>query len=161
MMTKTPALILLLFCTLTLCAQNENNETVASLTKQKETLVLEEKEHLKKEVERINKRYESNEISKQEADSLKMVAAEHHAANIENRMAILDNKIALLERNTASQTDSIHEEHTTEISKTIEINLKKRKYKRTTSGPVIAFGLNNLITEGESFDKSDFSIGRS
>lgn len=160
MMTKIPALILLLFCTYTLCAQNDD-ETVASLTKQKETLVLEEKEQLKKEVERINKRYESNEISKQEADSLKMVVAEHHAANIENRMAILNNKIALLQRNTASKTDSIHKEHTTEISKTIEINLNRRKYKRTTSGPVIAFGLNNVITEGESFNESDYRIGKS
>ncbi len=159
-MKKITTIIFLLLMSFSY-AQNDTGETVESLTRQKEKLVSEEKEQLKNEVERINKRYESNEISKQEADSLKMAVAEHHAANIANRMAILDNKIALAERNSKVKTDSVNKESTSEITKTVEVTLSKRKYKRTTSGPVIAFGLNNVITEGESFNESDYRIGKS
>src|SRR5690606_39416420 len=40
-----------------------------------------------------------NEISQEEANSLKADLATKHALNIENRLAIIDNRISLLERN--------------------------------------------------------------
>ena len=65
----------------------------------KEAIKTEEREFLKNDIEGINRRLDSDEITAAEAENLKKEAARKRAANIENRRSIIDNKIALIERN--------------------------------------------------------------
>lgn len=143
-------------------AQEKENSV---LEQQKELVIQEERSALKMEVEKINSRLENKEITLEESNTLKQEAAEKHALNIENRIAILENEFALNERN---KTDVGYENETNSISiigdgKILSIKFRKeRPYdRRTTSDFVFAFGFNNVITEGESMDDSDFKIGGS
>lgn len=161
--------LFLCLCPILMYSQNADSQSIEGLKKQKETIIEKEKEALKKEVESINLRWEQNEISEREASELKRSAAEKRAANIENELAIIDNRIALLERNkedavenkSLSQKESKLEDTVSTTQKVTMRIGRKRHSKRTVSGPVIAFGLNNLITEGESFDHSQFKVGGS
>lgn len=154
--------------------ENDVASDIAVLKAAQEQIVTEEKEALKNEVEDINQRLEKDEISVTEAERLKEQAAEKRALNIENRLAIIDNKIALLERNgrignTEGSSISIgvggldkDNDRVFGIKVRERGTAKKRKYdRRTTSAFVFAFGLNNVITEGQSLDDSDFKIGGS
>jgi DNA-binding helix-hairpin-helix protein with protein kinase domain len=77
---------------------------VEQLTTLKEQIITEEKDALKREVENINARLESNAVTDAEAETLKQAAAEKHALNIENRVAIVDNQVALIKRNGIDST---------------------------------------------------------
>lgn len=141
---------------------------VGLLESSKEEVISEEKEALKVEVENINKRLDSGNISQSEAEELKKKAAEKRALNIENRVAIIDNKVALLKRNEDEDierdSDVIIRFGGEEDNATIYIGKKnkQRKYdRRTTWNIVFAVGLNNVITEGQSLNDSDFKIGGS
>ncbi|MDY7396521.1 hypothetical protein UMM65_14815 [Aureibaculum sp. 2210JD6-5] len=168
---------LILLIVQSLAAQDYQKTSIEILKEQKERIVMQEKEVLKKEVQTINKRLENKEITKDEAQDLKEELAKKHALNIENRIAIIDNKIALLERNdgTLSEIDS-----SPPVSVEIGIGAKSRdndyvfgmlvqdkrqkkiKYDRkTTSDLIIAFGLNNALIDNQSFDDSPYKIGGS
>ena len=105
--TKLIAILILMIGMGSANAQDSINveqlRKIEVLEKQKEKIKAEERDQLKLEVEAINKRLENGEITADEAERLKNLAAEKHAANIENRVAIVDNKIALLRRNTAGE----------------------------------------------------------
>tara|TARA_R110000850_G_scaffold203228_1_gene329502 strand:- start:118929 stop:119969 length:1041 start_codon:yes stop_codon:yes gene_type:complete len=160
-------LSLLLFSAIYFQAQAQEtsvSEKLILLEDQRETIVTEEKEALKVKVEQINSRYENSEISSEEAETLKNEAAQFHALNIENRVAIVENKIALLERNN----EEALEEDDSYVAlfgdgKVIRLKFnKERKYdRRTTSDFVFAFGLNNVVTEGETLNDSEFKVGGS
>jgi|TARA_R100000479_G_scaffold21607_1_gene8236 hypothetical protein len=154
--------------------ENDLANDIAVLKAAQEQVVTEEKEALKNEVEDINQRLDNNEITLPEAEQLKEEAAEKRALNIENRLAIIDNKIALLERNGRignMEGSSISigvgaldkdNDRVFGIKVRERGTANKRKYdRRTTSAFVFAFGLNNVITEGESLNDSDFKIGGS
>ena len=148
---------------------------VDQLNSLKENIVQEEKEALKIKIENINARLENQAISKSEAETLKEKAAESHALNIENRIAIVDNELALIHRNGIDSTkirgtsiiiglgDKDFNNSRLWGVQVKEGSVKKNvKYdRRTTSGAVVAFGLNNVITEGESLEDSDFQVGGS
>ncbi len=154
-----------------LAQENQNATSIAALKEARERVVTEEKDALRTEVEQITLQLENNTISETEAEELKMEAAEKRALNIENRLAIIDNKIALLERN--KEEDIIDDDSGFEISfgngeeeekKFLHIGPrdKPRPYdRRTTSDFVLAVGFNNVITEGESLEDSDFKIAGS
>jgi hypothetical protein len=144
-----------------LCAQDENP---IDLEHQKEIIMGEEREALRLEIEKINNRLEAEEISYEEASTLKQQLAEKHALNIENRIAILENETALKLRNDVQEPQK--------GGTIIQIGLKgnfvqvstpkSRKYDRRTKNDfVFAFGLNNVITEGEKLQDSDFKMGGS
>ncbi len=148
--------------------ETDTKTSVEQLSNQKEKIVQEEKDALKIEVENINARLQAHAITEADAETLKQKAAEKHALNIENRVAIVDNQIALAERNGKIEEDNagfkitIGSGDDNENVIYIGPKNKKRKYdRRTTSGVNLAFGLNNVITEGESFNDSDFEIGGS
>ena len=152
--------------------ENDLANDIAILKAAQEQVVTEEKEALKNEVEDINQRLDSNEITLPEAEQLKEEAAEKRALNIENRLAIIDNKIALLERNGGDENLADDSERVVlSIGSNNDENdsyiflgkkNKAKKYdRRTTSAFVLAFGLNNVITDGQSLDDSDFKIGGS
>ncbi len=142
---------------------------VEELISLKEEIIKEEKDALKAEVENIIKRLESGNISESQAETLKQEAAEKHALNIENRLAIIDNKVALLKRNGSIENNEDRITIRITTSGKDEDNIifigpksKQRKYdRRTTSDFVLAFGLNNAITEGESLQDSDFKVAGS
>jgi len=154
-------------------SENNNAEKIEILKELKDKIKTEEREFLKEEVETINKRFDNGEISESEATRLKKDAAKIRALNIENRLAIVDNKISLLQRNSDVSMVSNDDDPGFRISlggsdsndgflRIGRWKNKPRKYdRRTTSDMVIAFGLNNAIVEGESFDDSPYKIGGS
>ncbi len=172
LITIITALTIWLFAAVYAQAQEVDHDTTTSveqLTNLKEKIIQEEKDALKANVENINARLQSNAITETEAETLKQNAAERHALNIENRIAIIDNQIALLKRNgkIEDEEDSglMVRIGTGDDEKNVfYIGPKKqhRKYdRRTTSDLVFAFGLNNVITKGESLQDSDFKVAGS
>jgi hypothetical protein len=149
----------------------KTEEKIEKLIELKESVISEEKEALKLEVENINARLVSNAIAESEAEELKKAAAERHALNIENRLAIIDNKVALLKRNKDIESDEdgssfvIHIGGDDDVdNSTIYIGRKdkERKYdKKTTSSFMFATGFNNAIMDGSSLSDSPYSIGKS
>jgi len=129
----------------------------------KDRIVDEEKDALKVAVEGINRRLDNGEITVAEANELKQKEAEKHALNIEDRVAIIDKKISLLNRNDDVKIlDDDGDRMVIEIGNEdgddipfiyIGKQNRARKYdRRTTSDFVFAFGLNNVIVDGEIGD---------
>ncbi len=146
-----------------LCAQNQTNkDKIEQLKKQKTQVIESEKEALKKEVEDINERLVTSEITNEEAQRLKEVVAKKHALNIENRIAILENRIALLERNGIETIESGNDDITLFGMKITHDDDKVIQYDvRTTWDVVVAFGFNNALINGQSLNDSDYKIGGS
>ena len=177
--TKHLVVIALAFAVQFSTAQEDlNKDKIEQLTTQKELIKNSEKEALKKGVETINERLDSNEISLEEATKLKKELAEKHALNIENRLAIIDNRISLLERNehVDFDTGANLEGFVLEIGKTKDSDeydtgsiyigphnkREPRVYdRRTTSDLVFAIGFNNAIVEGQSLNDSPYKLGGS
>jgi hypothetical protein len=147
---------------------------IEALKREKEQVILEEKEALKKDVLAINSRYNNGEITEAEAENLKEEAAEIRAKNIENKIAIIDNQIALLERKGIHiKTDdtevsistfpwlSVHVMDDTGSLVDISFGSQHKYDLRTRSNLLIAFGLNNAIIEDQSLDDSPYKIGKS
>src|SRR5690606_40747204 len=145
------------------------------LTEEKEQIIKAEKAKLKEAVKRIIDKEEKGEITAEEAQIQKEEAAREAALNIENKTAIVDNRIELVQRG---------EDYDFEYSKGKFVQLgfgnpydesgssllgihyknknkKVKPDKRTYSDVFFAFGLNNTITEGQSFDDSPYKIGGS
>jgi len=160
----TLTLILFSFAMQEMHAQNDSipNKT-ERLETLKQKIIDEEKEGLRNEIERIQLRLDKKSITQEEADKLKQEAAEKHALNIENKIAILENKMALDERNSNNYTSI----ELLGNGKIVNINVnyedeKDRVYdRRTTSDLVLAAGFNNVISDENSLDNSDFKIGGS
>ena len=157
-------------------SQETEGESVVieQLEEKKEAVINSEKEALKREIELINNRFEKQEITSEEVETLKKLAAEKHALNIENKIAILDNQISLIERNgEIGLNDNMGRieigigdmDKDGDFLVGIKINdgkQPKRKYdRRTSSALVFSFGLNKVSTEWESIDDSVFNIGGS
>jgi hypothetical protein len=147
-------------------AQEPVNTTISVLENSKEQIINSEKDALKREVETINLQLENGQISQAEAEELKQAAAEKRALNIENKLAIVDNKIALLKRNGENDGQKTNKLELNFFADGDVIGFVyspiKRKYdRRTTSDFVLAFGLNNVITKGETLEDSDYKIAGS
>lgn len=178
MKTIITYLLLLLLSLLSQQLLAQDDETlkykVEQLERKKETVAQVEREALKNEVEIINKRLDQGEISKEKAQELKAEAAEKRAKNIENKVAILENSIELLKRKGAvdlnTDTNNIEIGFGADDSQGDVLfgvkynsgNQKKVIYDRRTYGdPIIAFGLNNAIIDGQSLNDSPYKIGGS
>ncbi len=178
MRTITLYLVLLLISMLTQNLLAQDDETlkykIEELEKKKEDVAVMEREALKKEVEIINESLHKKEISQEKAQELKKVAAEKHAKNIENKVAILQHTIELLKRKGAvdlnTETSSIEiafggDDNEGDVLFGVKYNSgnqKKPVYdKRTYGEPIIAFGLNNAIVEGQSLEDSPYKVGGS
>lgn len=171
--------MLTLFMVQNSVAQEDYQKTVEILKEQKLSVTRQEKEVLKFEIEAISKRLEKGEITQEEADTLKMEAAEKRALNIEDRIAIINNKIALLERNNGEvkELDTLNYKFAFQIgfgdddgddAKLFGIRLNDNKNRRepiydrrTYSDLVLAVGLNNAIVDGQSLNDSPYKIGGS
>lgn len=141
-------------------SQESNKEKL--FEKQKQEIITEEKEKLRRKVEMYNAQLENKVITQEDAEKLKKEAAKLHAKNIENRLAILENELELQERNEGSgNMVSIEFGSDGKVLQVVSTE-KDRKYdNRTTSDLVIAAGFNNALEEGQSLNNSDFKIGGS
>ncbi len=128
------------------------------------TIVEDEKKALKAEIEAIDKDVESGKMTKEEADKAKTKIAEEHAKNIETRTAeqetalrnLVNEKLDITESNDSLKKNSF----------SIPGGYKSKKHdenkseNRTTSQFVLAFGKNNLVTDG-AVANSNFGYMRS
>lgn len=143
-------------------AQNDSIPSqVEKIQELRDKIILGEKKLLKIKLEGISYRLERDYITLEEANEQKKKAAETHAMNIENRIAILENEIALDGRNKQIDYVGIFDN-----GKIIDLNINnsdgERIFdRRTTSDLVLAAGLNNVISDENSLDNSDFKIGGS
>ncbi|MGW9685437.1 hypothetical protein [Flagellimonas sp. 2504JD1-5] len=164
------AVMLLSFLSQNLFGQEDYENEIEHLKAQKEKIIQQEKDALKKEVKDINQRLDRGALTVEEAKLLKAEVAKKRALNIENRVAIIENKILLIHRNrgemlTLSEMDSIYDGR---VRFGIDINGKHSFFKnrrrsneivqdrRTYSDLVVAFGLNNALIHGESFSNSPY-----
>jgi len=140
----------------TVSAQEKTFEEKAKeIGRNMKSIAEEEKKALKKEVEAIEKAVELGKMTKVEAETAKTKAAEEHAKNIEERTAKEETDLLNLVKN--------------DTTKEVVLGLKVKNGKkydknksenRTTSQFVLAFGANNLVTDG-AVANSQFGYGRS
>lgn len=158
------AVVILLLSSGSMQAQEDYQEQLEQLEQELNSIADQEKEALKEEVLAINERLDNGAITAEKADSLKKEAAEKRALNIENRIAIVKNKIDILKRNGSLATTDRVEFTVFANGKVFDFDYEPKKIKydrRTTSDLVLAFGLNNVITDGESLSDSDYKIAGS
>jgi uncharacterized protein (UPF0218 family) len=176
-MKKTHLLIAFVIFSTVAFAQTitKYSSEVEALKQKKEQVIKDEKEALKKQVIEINNQFNEGKITAEQATQMKEQAAEISALNIDNKLAIIDNEIALAERKglqfKADDTEIRINNDPYKLSieifegeeSMVDINLGRiKKYdKRTHSNLVIAFGLNNAIIEGQSFNDSPYKVGKS
>jgi len=143
-------------------------------------IIIDEKVALKKEIEAINNRLEENKITKNEADKLKNETAEKHAKEIENKISeeelkvenqlqeFTDRQIANIsvdsidvELNYAHNPDKKRKtmKMTSERLSTYKKNIQESNKNRFYEAGVIAFGLNNVISNGKT--SSDYKTWNS
>lgn len=154
-LTLIVVLLILLLPKINYAQTPEASAKVKELEAKIEAITQEERAALKEEVKAINEKQEKGEVTPEEAQKLKEIAAEKRVAIIETRTAMLKEEIRKLNR--ASSTTSV-------ITNTGELTKKEKKhryYGRTDSQLVFAVGFNNAIQEGRSFNDSDYKFGGS
>lgn len=129
-------------------------QSIASITK-------EEKQALKDQVDDINKQLEMGKLTQAQADTMKIDLANVYAKKIEERVAIEQEKLNLLVQEKVEgklkDSTSTKIKHSFSIPGGFDVH---DKTKRTTSQFVLAFGANNLVTNG-AVANSDFGYLRS
>ncbi len=176
---------LALVATLAIFAQNaKSQETKEELAKSKTAQIStlearkeEVKENwtqtLKQRVQAINEQKEKFNLSEEEVELRKQKAAQEIALNIENEIAIIENQIALVERtgyvnpSKGSRVEIGFGGADKDGNRILGVSYNSNKTgtlrydRRTYSELVLAFGLNNGITENGGDFGDEFSIGRS
>lgn len=152
----------------TLQAQSSFETRIKAIKNEINTIKSEEKAQLQKEVERINQKLVQNQISEAEADAQKESSAVACAARIEARVAPLEQEIQSLIIEEVESEDSSMQEMQSDIETAIAdikiTTIEKKKNKqfknesRTTSQFIFAFGLNNLLTDGQLNSMKDNGI---
>ena len=158
----------LIFFSFAMQEMQAQNDTIANkqerMERLREEIITSEKNLLKIKLEGITYRLEKGFITQEEANEQKKKVAEVHALNIENKIAILENQNALRSREGNNGTYVALEifEDGKPLNVTIKDGKDDRKFdRRTTSDLVLAAGFNNVISEENSLDNSDFKIGGS
>ena len=177
------AVLILTFISKISAQENSFEGRAKQISKRIDSIVRAEKQALKEQVLLIDKNFDEGVISKSEAMDLKQKAADESAKAIETKVLMEQQKIEYLIQdkiNGLVQYDTVKRRRGTtiifgssandSIDDVTEINLGsfkiyngqknkiKRKSKRTTSQFVFAAGLNNVITEGENFENSDYRV---
>lgn len=143
-------------------------ERAKEIGNQIEMITTEEKNALKKEVDAIDKQVVDGKITKEKAEELKLQIAKERAANIESKVAVEEEKLnQLIQDKVDGKVKYAADSSSVRIGKRFVIKIendtvdrKPRPYKerRTTSQFVFALGLNNLVTEGENLENSDYRV---
>lgn len=127
-----------------------------------EKITKEEKLALKLEVEEVNKQLESGKITQEQADKMKIDAANLHAKNIEERVASEQQQLNALvqEKVDSGVSDTTKTKNKKFIIRFLESEKEPGMERKTTTQFVVAVGYNNLITNG-AVANSDFSYTKS
>jgi hypothetical protein len=163
--------MLISFVGKTVAQEKTFEERAKEIGNQIEIITTEEKKALRVEIEAIDTQILEGKITKEKADELKLKIAEERALNIETKVAAEEEKLNQLIQDKVDGKVKYETDTTSfRIGKRFVIKIendtvdrKPREYKerRTTSQFVFALGLNNLITKGESIEKSDFRVAGS
>ena len=153
------------------------DQEIQKLIALKSKVEAQEREYLKQDIARINKRLDNDEITPEEAENLKKEAAVKRAKNIEDKRAIIDKKIAIYKRTDRAYEAGLPRSDSDQTviriggsDETSESFIyigkrefdKPRKYdRRTTSDIVFAFGLNNTLIDGQDLGDSPYKIAGS
>ncbi|WP_339888265.1 hypothetical protein [uncultured Flavobacterium sp.] len=164
-------IMLLSFVGKSIAQEKSFEERAKEIGNQIEMITKEEKKALKVEIEALDKQIIEGKISKEKAGELKLKIAEERASNIEIKVAIEEEKLnQLIQDKVDGKVKHTADSTIVRIGKrfviriendTIDRKPKEYKERRTTSQFVFALGLNNLITEGENIEKSDFRVAGS
>ena len=138
-------------------AKQTFEEQAKNIASNIENITNEEKAALKKEVDAVDDELANGTITKEEAERKKETLAQIRATNIETRVAKEQEKLQILVQNKVD--GKILENDSTKVT-LINIGYDKNIFKntnekRTTTQFVLAFGANNLVTDG-SVANSDF-----
>jgi hypothetical protein len=138
---------------------------VKSIATKIEKITKEEKSALKLEIEAVDAKLENGVITREESDKEKQSLAEKRAKNIEVQVAVeqekLNNLVQQKVEGKIKVIDSTQTSFTFYFPAMKCNNDKKVKTeKRTTSQFVLAFGVNNLVTN-EAVTNSDFDFWES
>jgi hypothetical protein len=140
-------------------AKQTFEKQVKNIASNIENITKEEKSALKLEVEAVNVKLEKGQITKEEADKEKQNLAETRAKNIEVRVAVEQQKLEdLVQQKVDGKlkvTDSTHASYSFYFPAMKVKNKKDKTEKRTTTQFVLAYGANNLATDG-AVANSDF-----
>ncbi|RMB62756.1 hypothetical protein EAX61_04045 [Dokdonia sinensis] len=150
--------------------QQEKQYQIEYLKDKRERVIENEKETLKNRVAYINAQLAKDIITASEAEALKKEAAESAALNIENETSIIDNQIALVGRNGRISNDFGTQvmiglgdedgEGKRVYGVTVndgKVGKRERKYSRTENNPIVTFGVNTAVVDGEGLGE-DFSL---
>jgi hypothetical protein len=177
--------IVLSFLSKVVAQEKSFEQQVKQIATTIEMITTEEKNALKVEIEAIDLQVKEGKISAEKGQELKTKIAQERANNIETKVAIEEAKLAQLVQDKVdgkiSDSDDKPKKGGTMIvlgsnskdsigvNKT-EINFGsmkvyqgekdkiERKSKRTSSQFVFAFGLNNVVTDGENLKDSDYRV---
>lgn len=150
-----------------LFAQTNKEQRIKEIQEDIEIIIEQEKEDLKKEVDRIKQMQANKQISEAEAELLMNKAAEKSAESIEKRVAILERELSRLEGEMSedlndndsgeAKMDGEREDVESDIldglkdlKNALPKKKKGKKYRneaRTTSQTVFGFGLNTLVSD--------------
>ena len=174
-MNRILYLMLFLLFSLVSYTQSAFENRIKMIKNDIEIIKSQEKETLRLEVEAINARLDKGEITSSEAEIQKKAVAEKCADRIESRIEPLEKEIQALvkgevedrddrignldDEDDENETDN-DEKYRNKKKREIDfegfrIDWKPRKHKkyrgesRTTTQFVFAFGLNNLVTDGD------------
>ncbi len=174
-MNRILYLMLFLLFSLVSYTQSEFENRIKMIKNDIEIIKSQEKETLRLEVEAINTRLDKGDITSTEAEIQKKAVAEKCADRIESRIEPLEKEIQTLVKgeiedkdNRIDNLEDIDEENERDDDEErmdkkkreidfdgFKIDWKPRKHKkyrgesRTTTQFVFAFGLNNLVTDGD------------
>lgn len=164
----------LMCCLQNLTAQEDYQKRVEQLKTLREQVETQEKEALKDDIRSIERRQEDGDLSVAEAQTLKEEAAKKRALNIQDRTDMIDREIALLERNEGDVLKNEPIDAGGKRSVGIQIRVDDEPWvvwhghrrpapydRRTYSDMVIAVGLNNALTKGQSLEDSPYKLAGS
>lgn len=163
MKITTGTLIVLIILTIlpygrSIAQSNMYDQQKEDLQRAKDSIILLERERLKKKVEKINELLRKQGLSQKLADSLKTAAAEEHANNIKLQTAILEQKNEVLDEFIAdlSKRSKASIQKTAIQKNTSENEQQKYHTKGVYSDLVIGIGINNTLSEQHPIDDSEY-----
>ncbi len=160
--------VLLLFIGTTYAQNDTFEERVKQLSIKIDSITTVERKALKKDIRTIEKQYNNDEITLEEAEQEKQDVTALHANNIKTQVAKIETKLHNL---VQSRVDGNIAKSDAENGTMLYLGPKGLKIykanqgtnKRTYSYTVLAFGLNNLMNDGDlnSIQDSEFEFGGS
>jgi len=152
--------LLCLFLTKTF-AQDTFEDRAKTIANKIETITKEEKDALKTEIEAVNLQLENGSLTADRADTKKQQLAETRANNIEVRVASAKKELEdLVQQKVDGKIAEKEDKKTYGITFDHKKNGEGESEKRTTTQGVLAFGANNLVTDG-AIANSDYGYARS